>query len=241
MKKPLRIAYFPDSFLEVDGVAMTSNRLLRFVRKNGCPFFCVYAGNETEVRQEDNITFVSLKRSLVSISMDESLKYDPLFFRHLKFVQRELEKFDPEVIHITGLNDVSNLGAYFAWKLHVASVGSWHTNLHEYAARRLKKIFNFAPKRLCESVTNFIERKILDGALLYYKMPQILLAPNQELVDILEKGTHRTGHIMIRGVDSKMFSPKHRTVNDKILRFGFVGRLRAEKTYGFLLIWKKHC
>lgn len=230
----MRVAYFPDSFLEVNGVAMTSNRLIGFVRKRGYPFLCVYAGPKTEVRHEDNITFISLKRSPVSIRMDEDLKYDPLFQRHVRLVRRELEKFEPDVFHITGVNDVSIIGAYLAWKMDVALLGSWHTNIHEYAARRLRKTFGFLPSKMSHSFTDFLERKILDGAKLYYKMPQILLAPNQELIDMLEEGTGRTAHLMIRGVDTEIFSPDKRTVNDDILRFGFVGRLRPEKNVRLL-------
>ena len=234
MKKSLRIAYFPDSFDEVNGVAMTSKRLLRFVRKNELPFICVYAGAKTEVTEDGSIKYVSLKRSPFAIPMDEGLKYDPLFFRHANFVLNELERFKPDVIHITGLNDVSNVGAYLAWKMDIALIGSWHTNLHEYAAHRLKKSFRFMPTDISESINGFLERKILDGAMLYYKMPQIVMAPNEELVDTLEKGTGRKGFLMIRGVDLEAFSPSHRTVSDSILRFGFVGRLRAEKNVRML-------
>lgn len=234
MKEVLRVAYFPDSYLEVNGVAMTSNKLTNFVRKRGYPFLCVFAGGKTEIRQDKNITFVSLKRSPLSFAMDEGLKYDPFFQRHVGLVRRELEKFKPDVFHITGLNDVSIIGAYLAWKMDIPMVGSWHTNLHEYAARRLRPKLGFLPKKINHSFTEFLERKILDGALLYYKMPQILLAPNQELMDMLTTGTGRQARLMIRGVDTEIFSPEKRTVSDGILRFGFVGRLRAEKNVRFL-------
>ncbi len=234
MNEQLRVAYFPDSYLEVNGVAMTSNRLTGFVRKKGYPFLCVYAGKKTEVTQDENITFVSLKRSPFSFSMDEGLKYDPFFQRHVGLVRRELEKFRPDVFHITGLNDVSIIGAYLAWKMDVALIASWHTNLHQYAARRLRKMFGILPTKQVNSFTNFLEHKILDGAKLYYKMPQKILAPNQELIDILEEGTGREAYLMIRGVDTELFSPEKRTVNDDIIRFGFVGRLRAEKNVRML-------
>lgn len=234
MNKPLRIAFFPDSFLEVNGVAMTSNRLVEFVRKRGLPFLCVYAGKKTEVRQEENITFVSLKRSAASFEMDEGLKYDPFFQRHVSLVRKELEKFRPDVFHITGLNDVSIVGAYLAWKMDVPLVGSWHTNLHEYAARRLRAKFSFLPEKSLYSFTDFLEKNILRGAQLYYKMPQVLLAPNQELIDMLERGTGRPARLMIRGVDTEKYSPRKRTVDDGIVRFGFVGRLRAEKNVRLL-------
>lgn len=234
MEDILRVAYFPDSFLEVNGVAMTSNRLVSFVKKFELPFVNVHAGPKTEVKQEGNFVSLSLKRSPASFEMDEGLHYDPFFQRHAGFVRRELEKFRPDVFHITGLNDVSILGAYLAWKMDVALVGSWHTNLHEYAARRLRARLRFLPKKTLYGLTEFMERRILDGAKLYYKMPQRLLAPNQELIDMLEQGTRRKANLMIRGVDTELYSPAKRTATDGIFRFGFVGRLRAEKNVRML-------
>ncbi|MDQ3132745.1 MAG: glycosyltransferase [Acidobacteriota bacterium] len=234
MEKILRVAFFPDSYLEVNGVAMTSQRLVGYAREHGFPFLCVHAGAKTEVTQNGSVTFVSLKRSPASFTMDEDLKYDPLFQRHSRFIEKELEKFRPDVFHITGLNDVSITGAYLAWKMKTAMVGSWHTNLHEYAAHRLQNKFGFLPEKISGNLTNFIERKILDGAKLYYKMPQILLAPNEELIEMLEKGTGRKARLMIRGVDTNMFAPEKRTKTDDKICFGFVGRLRAEKNVRLL-------
>lgn len=239
MEDILRVAYFPDSFLEVNGVAMTSNRLVSFVKKHELPFVNVHAGPRTEVIQEGNFTSLSLKRSPASFEMDEGLHYDPFFQRHAGFVRRELEKFRPDVFHITGLNDISILGAYLAWKMDVALVGSWHTNLHEYAARRLRARLKFLPKKTLYGLTEFLERKILDGAKLYYKMPQRILAPNQELIDILQEGTSRKANLMIRGVDTELYSPSKRTARDGIFRFGFVGRLRAEKNVRLLVELEK--
>lgn len=213
---------------------MTSNRLVSYVKKRGLPFVNVHAGGKTEITQEGNFTSLALKRSGASFTMDEGLRYDPFFQRHVGFVRTELQKFRPDVFHITGLNDVSILGAYLAWQMDVALVGSWHTNLHEYAARRLRTRLSFLPKNAVHGFTNFLERKILDGAKLYYKMPQRLLAPNQELIDMLEQSTHRKASLMIRGVDTQLYSPKKRTANDGIFRFGFVGRLRAEKNVRLL-------
>lgn len=234
MKENLRVAFFSDSFLEVNGVAMTSNRLVGYAKRNGYPFLCIHAGPKTETKQDGSVTYLSLKRSAASIPMDEDLKYDPLFQRHTNRVLRALMEFKPDVLHITGLNDVSIIGAYLAWKLKLPLVGSWHTNLHEFAARRLTRMFRFLPDKTVAKMTGFAERKIMDGAVLYYKMPKIILAPNQELIDRLVKGTGREARLMIRGVDTDKFTPDKRTVNDGIFRFGFVGRLRAEKNVRLL-------
>ncbi len=144
-------------------------------------------------------------------------------------VLRALVKFSPDVLHITGLNDVSIIGAYLGWKMQIPIIGSWHTNIHEFAAHRLAKMFRFMPDSAVSTLTKFAERKILDGSVLYYKMPKVVLAPNQELVDLLGKGTNRKAFLMTRGVDTDVFSPDNRAVHDDVFRFGFVGRLRAEK------------
>lgn len=230
----MRVAFFPDSFLEVNGVSMTSKRLIGYAQRNGYPFLCVHAGKKNEVTQDETTTYVSLKRSPVSFSLDEDLAYDPFFQRHTTRVLREIVKFKPDVIHITGLNDVSIVGAYLAWKLQLPLLASWHTNLHEFAARRLMRMFRFLPDQTLANLTGFTERKILAGAVLYYKMPKVVLSPNQELVDILGKGTGRVSRLMSRGVDTEKFSPKKRTVDDGTIRLGFVGRLRAEKNVRML-------
>jgi phosphatidylinositol alpha 1,6-mannosyltransferase len=229
-----RAAFFPDSFLEVNGVAMTSKRLTGYAERNGYPFLCVHAAAKTEEYRNGSVEFLSLKRSPVALPMDEGLKYDPLFQRHTNRVLRKLMEFRPDVLHITGLNDVSIIGAYLAWKLQLPLVGSWHTNLHEYAARRLTRMFGFLKDSTVKPITGFAERKIMDGAVLYYKMPKVILAPNQELLDTLTRGTGRTGRLMIRGVDTNVYSPAKRTVKDGVFRFGFVGRLRAEKNVRLL-------
>lgn len=202
--------------------------------QNGYPFLCIHAGSKTEEYAEGSIEYLSLKRSPLSLPMDEGLKYDPFFQRHTNRVLRKLMEFRPDVLHITGLNDVSIVGAYLAWKLQLPLIGSWHTNLHEYAARRLTRMFSFLKDSTVKPITGFAERKIMDGAVLYYKMPKVILAPNQELLDALTKGTGRIGFLMTRGVDTQVYAPSKRTANDGIFRFGFVGRLRAEKNVRLL-------
>ncbi|HEY0047892.1 MAG TPA: hypothetical protein VGB68_01300, partial [Pyrinomonadaceae bacterium] len=112
VKETPRVAFFPDSFLEVNGVAMTSKRLIGYARRNGYPFLCIHAGEKTKTYRDASVHYLSLKRSLIAFPMDEGLKYDPLFQRHSNRVLRELIQFKPDVLHITGLNDVSIIGAY---------------------------------------------------------------------------------------------------------------------------------
>lgn len=218
---------------------MTCQRLTAYAKVNDYPFLCVHAGKKTQVSNDGSVTCLSLKRSPVSFALDEDLAYDPLFQRHTNRVLRELIVFKPDVIHITGLNDVSIIGSYIAWKLQIPLLGSWHTNIHEFAAHRLRRLFRFLPDKLLSNITGFAERKILGGAVLYYRMPKVVLSPNQELVDLLGQGTNRSSQMMTRGVDTDKYSPEKRTVNDGIFRLGFVGRLRAEKNVRLLVDLEK--
>jgi glycosyltransferase involved in cell wall biosynthesis len=232
--KILRIAFFPDSYLEINGAALTCRKLAEYARKRDYPFLCVHADEETKITPTGNFINLSLKRSQLSFSLDEDLKYDPFFNRHLSKVRAELKKFRPDVIHLTGINDVSIIGAILANEFKIPAVGSWHTNVHEFAATRLDKMFRLLPEHLRNKITGFAERKILDGTILYYKMPKVILAPNDDLMEMLEKGTKRRVRLMIRGVETETFSPGKRTVKDNVFRFGFVGRLRAEKNVRML-------
>ena len=239
MSSPIRAAFFPDSYLEVNGAAMTSKRLTGYAHKMEYPFLCIHAGPKTDTWQDENTTYLSLKRSPASFALDEDLAYDPLFQSHTGKVLRALMKFQPDVVHITGLNDVSIVGAYLAWKLQLPLVGSWHTNIHEFAATRLDNLLNFAPSGIRRKVTRFAERNIMYGSIQYYRMPKVILAPNQELIDVLHKGTNRSARLMTRGVDTDKFSPERRTVNDGVFRIGSVGRLRAEKNVRMLVELEK--
>ncbi len=225
--------------MEINGAAMTSQKLVGYAKKNGYPFLCIHAGKKTEITQDETVTYLSLKRSPVAIKVDEDLAYDPLFQRHSTRVLRELVKFRPDILHITGLNDVSITGAYLGWKMQIPVIGSWHTNIHEFAAHRLAKMFSFLPASYVSKLTNFAEKKILDGSVLYYKIPKVVLAPNRELIDLLAKGTKRKTFLMARGVDTETFSPAKRTASDGVFRFGFVGRLRAEKNVRRLIDLEK--
>jgi glycosyltransferase involved in cell wall biosynthesis len=68
----------------------------------------------------------------------------------------------------------------------------------------------------------------------YYSMAQLLLAPNEELRQLMEKTAKRPCRLMYRGVDRKLFNPMRRTRKDDAVVLGFCGRLRPEKNVAVL-------
>jgi phosphatidylinositol alpha 1,6-mannosyltransferase len=232
-----RVAYFPDSFHEVNGVAHTSRNFVAYAQRHGLPFLCVRAGTrEISFEQVGELRTLELERSRGSVRMEQDLDFDTLFWRHGEAIRRELERFRADVIHITGPSELGMFGAYFAWEMGVPLAASWHTNLHEYAARRMGWLTGKMSESGGAVVEGGVEAGMLWATAQFYKMAKVLFAPNDELCQMLEKTTGRQCFLMQRGVDTEWFSPVHRTreSSDRAVVLGYVGRLSVEKNVALL-------
>lgn len=233
-----RVAYFPDSFHEVNGVAHTSRHFEAFARRRNLPFLCVRAGDRAESYVEDgNVGTLELPRGFLSFALEKDLRFDPAFLRHVPLIEDVLERFKPDLIHITGPSEVGMLGMGLANHLGLPLAASWHTNVHEYAARRSEWLLKMLPAQQSAATEQKIEDLALAAAAKFYSVARVLFAPNLELCATLEKMTGRPCHRMPRGVDAELFHPaKHRRAADDRERvLGFVGRLSVEKNIAGLV------
>jgi phosphatidylinositol alpha 1,6-mannosyltransferase len=233
-----RVAYFPDSFHEVNGVAHTSRNFVAFAERKRLPFLCVRAGSRAQAfEQAGELRTLELDRSRASVGIEKDLAFDALFWRHVGTIREELERFRPDVIHITGPSELGMLGAYFAWKLDIPLVASWHTNVHEYAARRMNWLTQYLSERQGIATERGVEAGAFQLATRFYRLAKVLFAPNSELCTLLEKATGRPCHLMQRGVDTELFSPSRRTrrEDDRSFVLGYVGRLSIEKNVALLI------
>ena len=112
-----------------------------------------------------------------------------LFARHRRLVLDELLRFRPTLIHVTGPSHVGILGAWAAHTLHVPLVASWHTNVHEYAGRRLAQNLAWLPGGIGQRCGGAAEALVLRATMLFYRLARRTLAPNPELV-ALSRGLH---------------------------------------------------
>jgi glycosyltransferase involved in cell wall biosynthesis len=232
-----RVAYFPDSFHEVNGVAHTSRHFEAFARRRNLPFLCVRAGDRTQAILEDGNTWtLELSRGFLSFALEKDLRFDPAFLRHIPLIEEVLERFKPDLIHITGPSEVGMLGAGLAHHLNLPLAASWHTNVHEYAARRSEWFLRLLPKRHSAATEQKIEDLAMVATARFYSMAQVLFAPNPDLCALLERLTGRPCHLMPRGVDAELFNPgkRKRDPEDRDQLLGFVGRLSIEKNVTLL-------
>lgn len=231
MRTP-RIAYLPDSFHEINGVAHTSRNFVAYAERHALPFLCIRAGERPEAfEQAQELHTLELPRSRASVGLEKDLHFDPLYFRHASVIRSALLRFRPDIIHITGPSELGIFGAYYAWEMGIPLAASWHTNVHEYAARRL----DWLTRRLSAPTAANLEQGVENGSLWattrFYSLARVLFAPNTELCRMLENSTGRPCRLMQRGVDTEQFSPAHRTrpLDDDTLVLGYVGRLSVEK------------
>src|SRR5271163_870987 len=233
-----RVAYFPDSFHEVNGVAHTSRNFVAYAARAGVPFLCVRAGGreEASLTQVGELRELELARSRTAIRLEKDLQFGAIFWRHYGRIEWELKRFQPDVIHVTGPSELGIFGALFAWKMGVPLAASWHTNVHEYLARRMGGITNRLPERYRDGAERSIESATLEATARFYRLAKVLFAPNQELCAMLEQATGKPCSLMRRGVDTELFSPERRTRGtDGRIVLGYVGRLSVEKNIALLV------
>ncbi|MGA8596378.1 MAG: glycosyltransferase [Bryobacteraceae bacterium] len=229
-----RVAFFPDTFHEINGVAHTSRQLERFARKRQIPFLCVRPGPEPGLTRDGAVTTLEVTRCRLSVGLDAHLDYDPLLLRHAGAALEEAKRLGVELVHITGPGDLGLIGCYVAWRLKLPVVMGWHTNLHEYAGKRLAHLLRSGPAGLRNSASHVVERASLKLLGYLYRYARAVLAPNQELVDSIRQLFGRPTYLMRRGVDAELFSPAKRDSKSSKFRIGYVGRLTAEKNVRFL-------
>jgi phosphatidylinositol alpha 1,6-mannosyltransferase len=157
-----RVAFFTDSFHEVNGVALTSREFAGFARAKGYPFLSVHTGPETRAWSEGPFETLELKNSRAVLQLDTNLAFDLLFPRHLGRIRAALKRFRPDLVHVTGPVHCGILGAALAYQLGVPLAASWHTNLHEFAARRLARLLRLFPTGVRSALCGFAEQRCLD-------------------------------------------------------------------------------
>jgi phosphatidylinositol alpha 1,6-mannosyltransferase len=234
LKSYPRVAFLPDTFHEVNGVAHTSRHLEAFARRKQIPFLSVHAGPSNERIQDGNVTILQLARGPARFELDSNLDYDPFLLRHTKRVHAQLAAFKPDIIHLTGPGDMGTMGFSLSLLTGIPLVISWHTSLHEYAARRLERVTSFLGKDTSHAMGWMAEGFSLQILRFFYRQALMVMAPNQELIELTRKLIGKPIHLMKRGVDATLFSPKKRTRARGKFRVGYVGRLTAEKNVRFL-------
>lgn len=226
-----RLAFFADCLFEANGVALTSRQLEAYARRRGFPTLLIYRSqhNRLLAHSVGSLERLALPRSLLAFAVDADLRFDPLFASRLGLMKKALERFAPDVVHVTSPGDLGLAGVILAHRLRLPLVASWHTNLHAYAARRLERRLGILPQKLRTRVCALTGDWCWKLTTRFYRLARVILAPNPELADALQRATGKPVYLMARGVDTQLFHPHRRRRGDDALVVGYVGRLTPEK------------
>ncbi|MGB7760772.1 MAG: glycosyltransferase [Bryobacteraceae bacterium] len=229
-----RVALFADTFHEVNGAARTCREWHSFACRRQIPFFCVRWGPVRGVTEEGPVRTLELARSHWAFPVDTDLRFDPWLMRQIEPIEAEIKRFRPDYIHVTSPGDLGIIGAILAARLKTPLAASWHTNLHEFAARRVARMLEWVPRGLRASAARAVENFVMDRVCWFFARSSVIFAPNPELAAVLRRRTGKLVVPMRRGIDTGLFRPSRRARSDNHLVVGYVGRLMPEKNLRLL-------
>ena len=229
-----RIALFADTFHEVNGAARTCREWEAYARRKGVPLFVVRCGPASGTAPAEPAEGLEVSRGRLAFPVDAGLGFDLLLWRKLAEIEKALRQFAPDAIHLTSPGDLGILGVMAAARLRLPLALSWHTNLHEFAARRAARALGWLPRRWAEWPARAVEKFVLDRVVWFFGRGDLLFAPNPSLIEMLRRRTRKPVYPMARGVDTELFHPGRRKRCDSDVVVGYAGRLEPEKNVRLL-------
>ncbi|PFD96829.1 glycosyl transferase [Bacillus cereus] len=211
----MRVAIFTDTFTpQVNGVAKTLDRLTRYFQKQNIAY-SVFAPQHTA---EDN--FVANVNKMRSIPL-KILYPECRFAFPTPRIRQELLAFNPDIIHVATPFNMGLCGMYYAKKLGIPLVGSYHTDFDAYLQYYKIEFFS-------NMLWNYLKW--------FHSHMQKNFVPSSETLQQLTQKKFRNLYIWGRGVDCSLFHPAY---NKDVFRkkynitasyiLSYVGRIAPEK------------
>lgn len=219
-----RVALFSDTFDETNGVAHTYRTLASYCERSGLPIdFYVPGAEGDSVESRGSVRILRFNRRM---SFEY---YDDLHFSLLPnlAVAKHFSEGGPYgLVHIAAPGNLGVWGRKLARKFGAPLVGVHHTQLQDYAALRVPRLFS--------GLARGGSLQLLRS---FYRPCRTVLAPTPKMSELIKKlRIARDSEVFSRGVDTQRFDPRHRTVGEsgEACRLLYVGRLAVEKNLGAL-------
>ncbi|WP_010677512.1 glycosyltransferase family 4 protein [Bacillus timonensis] len=217
----MKIAIFTDTYYpEVNGVARTLKRFTDYLKEH-----------EIEVKvfapMSDSNEYVSS-----NIHRFKSLSFFlypdcRLAFPNMLQIRAELEKFSPDIIHVATPFNIGFCGSYYAKKLNIPLVGSYHTDFDYYL-----QFYDL----------QFLSNPLWSYMKWFHRPFQKLFVPSLVTKNQLEDKGFTNIEIWTHGVDCELFNPYYNKAVvrqkyhiSKTFTLTYVGRLAPEKNVDILV------
>ncbi|EEM14870.1 MULTISPECIES: glycosyltransferase family 4 protein [Bacillus] len=211
----MRVAIFTDTFTpQVNGVANTLDRLTLYFQKQNIAY-SVFAPQHTA--EDDFVANVNKMRSIPL----KILYPECRFAFPTPRIKRELLNFQPDIIHVATPFNMGLCGMYYAKKLNIPLVGSYHTDFDSYLQYYKIEFFS-------NMLWNYLKW--------FHSSMQKNFVPSPETLQQLTQKGFRNLYIWGRGVDCSLF---HQSYNKDLFRkkynitapyiLSYIGRIAPEK------------
>jgi hypothetical protein len=128
-----------------------------------------------------------------------------------------------------------------ARKMKLPLAISWHTNLHEFGAMRLAKYVGWMGQRAKGAISQICEDLILDAVICFYKLGDVLYAPNEELVEMLQCLTGKPVFLMSAASTPNFSTPRSEPCRTVSFDSGTSAARRPRRMSSFSAISKSGC
>ena len=217
----MKIAIFTDTFYpDINGVARTLKRFTDYLDHQNIEFK-VFAPETTsnEYISENIHRFKSLSFFLYPECR--------LALPNLLHIKAELQSFSPDIIHVATPFNLGLCGVYYAKKLNIPLVGSYHTDFDQY---------------LQYYDLQFLSKWVWKYMAWFHAPFEKIFVPSMDTLNGLKSRNFKNLAVWARGVDCRLFHPNYD--KDSIRQkygitkkyvLSFVGRLAPEKDVSTLL------
>ncbi len=214
-----KIAVFTDTYFDTNGIVSILERLERWALATGRDVTIVTASGESEIRRAGFVNLPAIVEFDLPIYRDYRLHF-PSCLSVLELAEKE----GYDLIHVTTPGPVGISALLAARLLGIPLVGSYHTQVPEYA-----RILSGSER---------LERVLWEFVRYFYSQCERVLAPSRlQIEDLAARGFARERLGLLRtGVDTDLFHPARRSeaFRERVGARGailllYVGRVSKEK------------
>ncbi|MCL1632793.1 glycosyltransferase family 1 protein [Sporolactobacillus sp. CPB3-1] len=222
----MKLAIFTDTYTpQINGVAKTLKRLTDYLNRKGIDYMVFAPQNVND--EWESVSIQKIKSIPFAVYPECRLALPTLHF-----IKKQLIRFQPDLIHVATPFNMGLIGRYYAGKLNIPLVGSYHTDFDAY---------------LSYYKMDFLSPILWHYLRWFHNSLQRTFVPSQVTKRQLETRGFNNLSIWSRGVDCQLFHPQDSAqairrkygIHSKYM-LSFAGRLAPEKDIDTLVrIMKK--
>ena len=223
--KKIRIAFFAEILIkEFDGASRTMFQIIERIPKDRFEF-CFFCG----VAPKNDIGHEVVTLPAFPIPFNASYKMAIPYFSE-QSVQRKLESFNPDLIHIASPSPLGYFALDYARRHSIPSMTIYHTHFLSYIDYYLRHLPVLVP-----GVKSLVGKKQKQ----FYDNCDKVLIPTLAMKSELSKFGFKTDHMTLwqRGLDKNLFNPLKR---DSDFIKGVVKNNKPNVLFASRLVWEKN-